>query len=178
MSCFHVIEKSINDFCAFRFYSLDENLVLDKELGFDYYGDFIEELTRYDSEDFFLIKLDTIPQYFFEIENQENLIYNLGVKVQVCGYPGFNFSKLDDYSRYENVISSPKLNSYNTFKQIEIIGVNGNIPHGVSGGPVLNERMKIIGIASNGVNYHDENCGKAIKPGFIPIRRLIEIVRF
>lgn len=177
VSCYHVIEKSIDECCAFRFYNLDEEFVLEKEMGFNYYYDRMEELCKFNSEDFFLIKLDYIPKYYFEIENQENLIYNFGVKVQICGYPSFNFLNNDNYSRYENIISSSKLNCYNTSKSIEIIGVNNNIPHGVSGGPVLNDRMKIIGIASNGVDYHYENRGKVIKPGFIPISRLIELVQ-
>ncbi len=45
----------------------------------------------------------------------------------------------------------------------------------MSGGPVLNNKMKVIGIISNGASYKDES--ENVKPGFIPIERVLELVR-
>lgn len=93
--------------------------------------------------------------------------YSRGNVVYLIGYP--NFTTGDNYSVLKTKISG----SFKSHRGHERIRVRDTVYHGMSGGAVLNEDGRVIGIVSNGVKYGNQS---QLPFGFIPISSLHEAV--
>lgn len=91
----------------------------------------------------------------------------IGDSVTVVGFPNFS----NGHSAY---ISSGAIVSKRRIFNITTWIINTPITHGCSGGPVLNNKHEVIGIATFGSEYSD---GNTELNGFIPIAYAKEIAR-
>lgn len=90
-----------------------------------------------------------------------------GVKIKIVGFP--NYSKGDTpYIQSCEITSKTK-----SYMGKEIFTVSGRIVHGASGGAVLDENYKVVGIIQCGANSFDEE-EEHILPGVIPINDVIK----
>ena len=97
----------------------------------------------------------------FQIES--NPEYGIGQTVKVAGYP--QYIKGNTLDIRECKIAST---SYHFGQKMYI--VDGDIFHGASGGPVLNNQNRVIGIIRSGIESLDDDDAKSnMKRGFIPI---------
>lgn len=180
VTCYHVIKNELKNFLSFGFYSIKREKMEEVfNFSFSKDSDRIDEFRKYSEDDIVLLRLDYKPEYFFEIEDNLEDSSIISSEVKAIGFPEyvFNSIKPDQASIIDMSISAEKMTTYNTSdKSISIVGVNVNIPHGVSGGPVINKENKVIGIASNGTSYDDLSRGKFYKPGFISAQRIKDIL--
>lgn len=181
VTCYHVIHKAINECGTFRVFNInDSSLKLVHEYSYNEYYNNIDELTRFDDKDILLLKIKNAPNYFFELDeagiSSDFPIINVNDQVKASGFPSFVFnnSTPEQVSIIDMSISSLNISTNNAVGETKIVGVNNNIPHGVSGGPMFDSNFRLIGIASNGMSYYDEAKGSQFKPGFISVSVLLD----
>ena len=176
-TCYHVLMKTINECGSFRVFSVksDRKELICEYTFSDYYD--INNLEKYMEEDILLLETENPPEYYFDSEENTSILKR-GTKVQVIGYPNFVFDSQvpEQVSIIDTSVTSQNIKTFNTVKSISIFGVNSNIFHGVSGGPVINSSNRIIGIASNGVSYVGESQKEYLKTGFIPSMSIIKLL--
>ena len=102
------------------------------------------------------------------LELEENGDIKIGMKVKLAGFPIYNKG---DSIYFENCEVTSKKKSLHGE---DLYTVSGRIVHGASGGVVLNEDYKVIGIIECGSNSFDEGKSEEIIPGFIPISNVIK----
>ena len=154
ITCKHVIDKIDfscrihNPYTCKTFTMLEESIISDYELDV--------AISNHNS-----------MEYYFEIETNPN--YNIGQNVKLIGYP--QYMKGNDIDIRECKIVS----SGNYFGE-KLYIVDGDIFHGASGGPVLNNNNKVIGIIRAGIESMDEEDPRTdMKRGFIPIDALYKL---
>ena len=131
-----------------------------------------DEKIVYEKMNFELFKRDVMSiKNRFASDNSFaiNLDYNLeiGTKVIVAGYSEFeNFEKTDVTIFETNIISQRE------YLGIKMKCVDKPFYHGMSGGPILNENLELVGIIYAG---HGDEID--VNNGFIPIRDIIEILK-
>lgn len=90
-----------------------------------------------------------------------------GTKIKIVGFPNYNKG---DTPYIQNCEITSKTRSY---MGKEIFTVSGRIVHGASGGAVLDENYKVVGIIQCGANSFDEK-EEHILPGIIPINDVVQ----
>lgn len=88
-----------------------------------------------------------------------------GSKVIVIGFPGYAPTVSEPF------VCSGLIVSKRSYFDLPVWVVDVPINHGCSGGPVLNEKFEVIGIATFGA---EKNDGQSYFNGFIPISILID----
>ncbi len=178
VTCYHVIHNAIKECSSFRILNIKDNdlkPVLEYTYN-DYYNN-LDELRRFVDKDLLIFKIKNTPDYYFEVNLSDDLpILNVSDQVRASGFHSFVFNvpNRNQLSIIDMSISSLNISANNAVGKTTIVGVNINIPHGISGGPMLDSNLKLIGIASNGMSYYDEAKGSQFKPGFISLSVLLE----
>ena len=103
----------------------------------------------------------------WELGNSNKL--QAGIKIKIVGFP--NYSKGDTPYIQNCEITSKKI-----YMGKEIFTVSGRIVHGASGGVVLDENYKVVGIIHCGPNSCDEE-EEHILPGIIPINDVVQHIK-
>ncbi|BBG86885.1 hypothetical protein AHGSH82_040300 [Aeromonas hydrophila] len=96
----------------------------------------------------------------------DDSILKIGSKITVMGFPQYSPGETP-YINSGKIVQSKKLFENNVWL------VDIPVIHGNSGGPVLNDKLEVIGIASIGSARHDQSTKLH---GFIPISTLINYV--
>ncbi len=111
-----------------------------------------------------VMQLNIKNDKYFNLNCRDEL--EIGKKVIIAGYGEFNnFDK-----------SSITIQKAEIIAEREIFGIaakciNSPIYHGMSGGPVLNEKREVIGVI-----YHGGDYNEGINNAFIPIKEIINIL--
>lgn len=105
----------------------------------------------------------------FELDESREI--KIGMKVKLAGFPTYN--KGDSIYIESCEVTSKKQSLHGG----DLYTVSGRIVHGASGGVVLNEDCKVIGIIECGSNSFIEDESEEIIPGFIPISSVINHIR-
>lgn len=174
-----VLQGKINLTQGSGFYVKDIGLITSYHVTED--GDFYDVKTYKDeklkviSNDEGVIALDKRIDYAIyefgnskleglEIERTINI--QVGDKVTIIGYP-------DYYDGDTPYVVTCKVTSITTYLEAPLYTVSARIVHGASGGVVINESNKVIGIIKAGVvSMKDEQ--EVGKHGFIPIDLVLE----
>ena len=117
--------------------------------------------------DLAFIRLDFVPKYFFEIEENIDKYLNWQTRVTIAGFPDYDYgAKKDRVQLLNSEITSGAIRySYG----IGCYNIKDNIRHGFSGGPVLNVNNKVIGFVYGGMALIDVNKGYRLPSGFVKI---------
>lgn len=100
----------------------------------------------------------------YKIGNDRYL--QVGDVITVVGFPNYS-PGMTPYIREGRIVSQKTMEGKKTWI------VDAPINHGCSGGPVLNEKHEVIGVATFGEKYND---GNTELNGFIPISYLTELL--
>lgn len=103
----------------------------------------------------------------WELGNSNKL--QAGIKIKIVGFPNYNKGDTPYIQNCE--ITSKKI-----YMGKEIFTVSGRIVHGASGGVVLDENYKVVGIIHCGPNSCDEE-EEHILPGIIPINDVVQHIK-
>ena len=111
-----------------------------------------------------VIQLNVKNDKYFRINIEDEL--EIGKKVIVAGYGEFN-----NFEKSSILIENAEIIAEREIFNIKAKCINAKIYHGMSGGPVLNEKKEVIGIVYCGGDYSE-----GINNAFIPIKSVIKIL--
>lgn len=151
------VTKSGKFFKVYRYSEYDDKFigVISKEMG---------EVKSSKDIDYALYELKGQYDNCFELGDSSKI--NIGDQVTIIGYP--NFQKGNSPMIQNCEITSTKDYLGSTFYT-----VGGRIVHGASGGLVLNQQKKIVGIVKGGVASMEEVDNNE-NQGFIPIQLVLD----
>ena len=109
--------------------------------------------------DYACYKFGTESEDALEVGSSREL--TIGSSILVVGYPEYNKGNSPE-------IQNTNITSERTFMKQRIYTISGRIVHGASGGVVLNDSHKVVGIISCGPATFAETSESAVQ-GFIPI---------
>ena len=150
----------------------DENANYDiKTVGDEFFQKIVGSdffLKRNDSIDYALIKVNGHDGEGWELTNKQSI--NRGDYVRLVCFP--TYTKGDSLTEIEASITATSKLTYG----IKVMTVDKRIDHGASGGLVLDEEGKAIGLIVSGVDEFNEDGGESYNPmpGIIPIHKIIE----
>ena len=158
LTCHHVVEDN-------EFYDVCTYVNFPK--SFKVVGTGLSPIIDSKENDFTLFSMEKVPQ-FFEVGDSSTL--QLGNSVKLIGYSSYNEG--DSYDLMNTDIR--KISNYFHHPLYE---VSTTVFHGASGGIVLDERDRVVGLICAGVESMDEADINS-KQGFIPINTILQEISY
>lgn len=126
-----------------------------------------------EEKDFIAFKVKK-PKFYFEIASDIEISLKYRSNITAVGFPEYKYNEEIQFP----FITEGYINSNFPTKNIElnIYVVSCSLPHGMSGGPVLNHENKVIGFIRSGMSFYDEEVGMQRESGFVSIYEFINLI--
>lgn len=163
ITAYHVIEDSYKEFKKVKF----ENFSSDVFFNIPSFC-----LSNNQEKDFSIYKINK-PKFYFNY-NSDSDYYDVNKIVYIIGYPEYDYAE----NNKEIFFKKTEIERKNIKNTDSAYGykVKDNIEHGMSGGPVTNDKGEVIGYIHGGMSMVDKDTYN--RPSlFFPISYIIEYIK-